>query len=109
MAQQKELESKKNPVRMTKGFSLMMKLDTRRKCAICKSYIVKGESALRHCALVGKRIGKPSYVHAKVQCLVLLETNLMAEFLAKKWTEQFMCKLTSAVAKKKDKMKHEEV
>jgi hypothetical protein len=35
MAQQKQSESKKNPVRMTKGFSLVTKLDTRRKKKMC--------------------------------------------------------------------------
>jgi hypothetical protein len=100
MAQQKQSESKKNPVRMTKGFSLVTKLDTRRKCAICKTYILKGNYAIRHCTVVGKRTAKPNYVHAKVPCLTLLETSLMAEFLAKKWTEQFMIKLSNDLSKK---------
>jgi hypothetical protein len=59
MAQQKQSESKKNPVRMTKGFSLVTKLDTRRKCVICKTYMVKGNCAIHHCTVVGKRTGTP--------------------------------------------------
>jgi hypothetical protein len=105
MAQQKQSEFKKNPVRMTKGFSLVTKLDTRRKCAIiCKTFIMKGNCAVGHCTIVGKRTGKPKYVHAKVQCLTLLETSLMAEFLAKKWTEQFMIKLSTDVSKKMNQL-----
>jgi hypothetical protein len=98
--------TKKQPLRVPKGFGYIGRMDTRRKCQSCAAFIKNGSSAIRyHETAKGKGAGKTSYYHASTSCLMPLDTKQMEEFITKKWSESHVERLAEALSRRVERSK----
>ena len=92
---------KKQPQRVPNGFGYIGRLEIRRKCQTCATFIKSGTSAIRyHETARGKGAGKTSYCHASTTCLSSIDTKRKEEFIEKKWSERHVGRLAEVLSRK---------